>query len=1823
MIELNAHLPLPADALAKEAESLADRAEQSLASILLQGSTCSVRPYLAFLKLKHKVSYEQLARISRLLFSIFCNAKGDVATEARTAEPLAQVLQALNKQPDCPTPGSESRLQIPWKPIYDALLRVQLRGASWDEYAQRGGDLIIGTESSKQHHQALLSLTRRARNFFAPSAAQEILEELRPFLCPHDKSLYKAAALICKLLPDELESAGGAGAVFTELAGVWQWVTNNPEWQLLWVSLFTRMARHNTPDIMGPLQPLLPSLMSTFLRVLDLPSGKATPQKQEALGWPSDCAFLCDKGDRCREETVKKFTRLLAFTLGPESATMQHLKSTVDYLKPFFHPLQEGGYTKSLDMFQKMMTLNFSKRLAMETGQMTVKKPWMGTYKLTEADRAEFVSLFLPLALTSLSSKDYSMSFGAAQALKDLASISTEEVLPKVMERILSSMDNVMRPHEVQSAISLCGVVVAPVLRSEEGLEFMGQMLQLSLGGIDTNDPMKTMYTLNLFNALLSHMPLADPADLAPGASKPELLFTLHDWISDLLDRVFQLLQNVPPLKKGNPMRSHVQPLLRRFFDLLFCQLSPSLFAAALDKIARKTTEMFYPPAKEFVGYLLDSAVLASPSQALGKLVPLLCRRIVAGGGVMAGSESEVSYFTHILGHTVSRGGDALLAHSAALDEVMGVVSMHEEAAVMKEGQKLLRKTLHGLLGVYPADFRSVAPSQWQWSNVKDFRALCAPPCVPAAAEITFRVPSPASQQRARELVSSWLGQAEAKVSDAATAAPALRVAFGCITACIRGGGALFPPAEMEAAFGAARENAEDEEDEEEDGCVGLLSPVVLEDAKFGAEVRTRLGQLLVAACKRHAVPDNPDVVTLKALLRLVSFFLSTKGAWRKHDALKKACSYNKGVHRFWDQGVGGAYTRRLLQLRAYALLAKRMDMGAFAEDGTVKELLDVVAGMCVHEYSLVRKKAQKVLPVILSRYPLAHARLYSTILQKLKDPKSTKGVVTGAVYTVQKGAVLKRIARHWGLTADLVTGLLASCQFDETKVQVRLAELWKEFVPHHHPLPFGGLAHPHALLQDADVLAAMKGKDVQKEFERGAQRLGQRQQRGKETHQELVRTLRGTMEEGTSASGGNVHWRFAVLAAAALALQVRRDSGLEKATAQQFALALNSDLLPLRQLCRSVVPVLRLSEAMASAADAMDEGGGGGGGGGGDTEMGDASLLSPESFDAPLDAAHAGPFVDATWAGWNKPVQPRRQQAAGASSEFAAAMQEAISQDGWLKGVLDKISQDHRLSGDERAEMSKTASAGMPLASAAVQAAVATRWHWPRSSAAPLSSDFSKDSMQVVEAVVRALGGAAAEAMLKEVGPMVENTSDREQQCAAAEVLAGVLRGSMDWPAAEREALAGKVGPLLSSALGSCPPDSVGVWGEGLRCVASNRDPRRMGWVSRVVAALCESGPDAASSAQVRGLKLLQALLMEQSWKGLPLARALCNASQALLGGSSKSVREEAGRGLVLVARATLPTPRDANGIPTPLSVSPDIAAPSLMADWLPALATQLLTAYTTNPPEVGSPAAVALKNHIEGVLYFFIHASRLGQASSTSAFLRSVVPLMLAVQEDADREFAHVGTIALELVATSLLQPAVAASVLDAAEEVLKSTGSWRVRVAGLHLVRQLAHAVILHPTLRDRAFGIIDGRLGDAMLEVRTAACQCLAGLLRAMPTETVAELLERKPKPKRGRAKASEQSAEDKAAQLVRRHAKVLAVAAAVMSAPTSLPEWMAAAVESLCVLQGEDPVINTTITKTVGDFRKSHQDVWEEVRMTWDEDQLRLVQECSGTQSYYS
>lgn len=152
------------------------------------------------------------------------------------------------------------------------------------------------------------------------------------------------------------------------------------------------------------------------------------------------------------------------------------------------------------------------------------------------------------------------------------------------------------------------------------------------------------------------------------------------------------------------------------------------------------------------------------------------------------------------------------------------------------------------------------------------------------------------------------------------------------------------------------------------------------------------------------------------------------------------------------------------------------------------------------------------------------------------------------------------------------------------------------------------------------------------------------------------------------------------------------------------------------------------------------------------------------------------------------------------------------------------------------------------------------------------------------------------------------------------------------------------------------------------------------------------------------------------------------------------------------------------------------------------------------------------------------------------------------------------QIGKVALELVATSVDSREVALELLKIAEDMLASSSSWRVKQACVNFAREVTHTMILDETKMHTA-ECLDKAMGDSNLEVRSSACFSLAGLLRSLPSEKLTDFVARVPKPRRRGAKAKEQSEEDRAAQLVRRHAKVRPLPPFLFFSPVRTPVGM--------------------------------------------------------------
>ena len=118
-------------------------------------------------------------------------------------------------------------------------------------------------------------------------------------------------------------------------------------------------------------------------------------------------------------------------------------------------------------------------------------------------------------------------------------------------------------------------------------------------------------------------------------------------------------------------------------------------------------------------------------------------------------------------------------------------------------------------------------------------------------------------------MIDAWFAKAEALLMKTNASSAEMRAAHGCLTGLVRGGAQLFLAKDMSENVSEVNDDGDDDIE------TSLQSPFVLEDAAWGEAMRKRFGELLVNLCRTQAIPENPDVESVKALVRLVGFFLS------------------------------------------------------------------------------------------------------------------------------------------------------------------------------------------------------------------------------------------------------------------------------------------------------------------------------------------------------------------------------------------------------------------------------------------------------------------------------------------------------------------------------------------------------------------------------------------------------------------------------------------------------------------------------------------------------------------------------------------------------------------------------------------------------------------------------------------------------------------------------------------------------------------------------------------------------------------------------------
>lgn len=307
--------------------------------------------------------------------------------------------------------------------------------------------------------------------------------------------------------------------------------------------------------------------------------------------------------------------------------------------------------------------------------------------------------------------------------------------------------DAVNQSHMAPAAMTAINYIVKPLLYPQPViLPYMNELLNLSLAGIDPNDPQKTLTTLAMYNSIFSWFPshvignddiriqgkqqidnvlppnylqlIEGNFNSACTSETYSILFNEHisnvliTWYPKFIEKIFLLLNSKESKKDGKNTSQTTSPLTsyieESFFEIVSC-LNSKLRFNVLNMILDYINSPNAFNAIKEIGKMLEALISLEPS-----LLPIVLEKLIDLDLISGDcSHEKLSLKIRLIGATLRRaqGNNILLVLNKIQFLFCDEFKHHTEKHVRKAVSKLLKDILKGLTSFY------ISPTLIQKSN--------------------------------------------------------------------------------------------------------------------------------------------------------------------------------------------------------------------------------------------------------------------------------------------------------------------------------------------------------------------------------------------------------------------------------------------------------------------------------------------------------------------------------------------------------------------------------------------------------------------------------------------------------------------------------------------------------------------------------------------------------------------------------------------------------------------------------------------------------------------------------------------------------------------------------------------------------------------------------------------------------------------------------------------------------------------------------------------------------------------------------------------------
>ncbi|CAE6462385.1 unnamed protein product [Rhizoctonia solani] len=480
------------------------------------------------------------------------------------------------------------------------------------------------------------------------------------------------------------------------------------------------------------------------------------------------------------------------------SRALDSLDKLITSVESFFHPSNAGQWTLILVSFLQRITYEFNRRWYEESStKCKTPRKW----RLNQSMRRAFVSILKTPALLAIFSKDQIASSFAQGSVKSMIMLEPQLLMPDILERAYNGLESINETHRTTVVMNSLTGIALPLTSSHHwlgGQKHIVPLLELSIPGIDLNDPGKTICACMLIVSILQYVKIGDLTQYeAP--SVPETSYNIDsagpdipagpftpmgaeeedsltrqstgafsDWITSFFRRVFHLLENLPEegsnKKIGGKSEEQVLKALRSALDVVTYHLSNPMFDLVLALVFDYASTNARANSIRAFGYVVSCLSRARPKDTLAKFLPHCVRQIeveLAAGAssvrttaahAVISSDTTLLWNMGILRGILGYGGPELLDHKEDILKLFKLLIQHcyNERGYSGTG-RIISKIMHTLTSIYPLHSYFLNVDDWyspemeeahnrKWGTVMEAKDVTLEWHVPSTEEIGFAI---------------------------------------------------------------------------------------------------------------------------------------------------------------------------------------------------------------------------------------------------------------------------------------------------------------------------------------------------------------------------------------------------------------------------------------------------------------------------------------------------------------------------------------------------------------------------------------------------------------------------------------------------------------------------------------------------------------------------------------------------------------------------------------------------------------------------------------------------------------------------------------------------------------------------------------------------------------------------------------------------------------------------------------------------------------------------------------------------------------------------